>query len=473
VGAFKVRGGVNLVSQLSADERDRGVITASTGNHGQSVAYAADLFGVRAVVCMPEQSNPVKVESMRALGAKVVFHGRDFDEAREHCEQEAARHGYRYIHSGNEPALIAGVATYTLEILEAWPDTDVIVVPVGGGSGAAGACVVAKAVRSSVEVIGVQSAAAPAAYRSWRAGALVEDTTSTFAEGLATRTAFELPQQILRALLDDFVLVPEDALRAATRLMIEKTRNLVEPAGAAALAAVLSTPGRFADRKVVIVCSGGNISPGQLAALWPRERADTRRLQDQCPRRLRYHRHRSRLAGPGDRLFQLPLVGEAGRARRSVGGGYPGLALQGGRDGAGEFCAPDEQERDRDGGQSGEAGDPERPLEPAGERGGRGVALAQQEAGVGRGDCRGDGYPDRPADLLGGVEQSGGDPGIAFSDTSERSDRHRDEGEGSAGTDHEERAREVRPVVPVRGDLRRPQDPGPDQGHPDRHDELG
>jgi threonine dehydratase len=256
VGAFKVRGGVNLVSQLSADERDRGVITASTGNHGQSVAYAADLFGVRAVVCMPEQSNPVKVESMRALGAEVVFHGRDFDEAREHCEQEAARHGYRYIHSGNEPALIAGVATYTLEILEAWPDTDVI-----------------KAVRSSVEVIGVQSEAAPAAYRSWRAGALVEDTTSTFAEGLATRTAFELPQQILRALLDDFVLVPEDALRAATRLMIEKTRNLVEPAGAAALAAVLSTPGRFADRKVVIVCSGGNISPGQLTALWPREPA--------------------------------------------------------------------------------------------------------------------------------------------------------------------------------------------------------
>ena len=188
------------------------MIAASTGNHGQSVAYAADLFGVRAVVCMPEQSNPVKVESMRALGAEVVFHGRDFDEAREHCEQEAARHGYRYIHSGNAPALIAGVATYTLEILEAWPDTDVIVVPVGGGSGAAGACVVAKAVRSSVEVIGVQSEAAPAAYRSWRAGALVADITSTFAEGLATRTAFELPQQILGALLDDFVLVPEDAL---------------------------------------------------------------------------------------------------------------------------------------------------------------------------------------------------------------------------------------------------------------------
>ena len=271
VGAFKVRGGVNLVCQLGADERRRGVITASTGNHGQSVAYAADLFGVHAVICVPEQANPVKVESMQALGAEVVHYGRDFDEAREHCEKQATEHGYRYIHSGNEPSLIAGVATCTVEILEAQPGTEVIVVPVGGGSGAAGACVVAQAVRPSIEVIGVQSEAAPAAYRSWQAGTLVEDTTSTFAEGLATRTAFELPQRILRDRLDDFVLVAEDALKAATRVMIEKTRNLVEPAGAAALAAVLDAPQRFAGRKVAIVCSGGNISPAQLAALWPRD----------------------------------------------------------------------------------------------------------------------------------------------------------------------------------------------------------
>jgi threonine dehydratase len=271
VGAFKVRGGVNLVSQLGADERRRGVIAASTGNHGQSVAYAADLFGVRALICMPEQANPVKVESMRALGAEVIFHGRDFDEAREYCEEQAAEHGYRYIHSGNEPALLAGVATCTVEILQARPDIEVIVVPVGGGSGAAGACVAAKAVRSSVEVIGVQSEAAPAAYRSWQARTLVEDTTSTFAEGLATRTAFELPQRILRNLLDDFVLVSEDALKAATRLMIEKTRNLVEPAGAAALAAVLHSPQRFAGRKTAIICSGGNISPAQLMQLWSQE----------------------------------------------------------------------------------------------------------------------------------------------------------------------------------------------------------
>ena len=210
---------------------------------------------------------------MRALGAEVVFHGRDFDDAREYCGKQAAEHRYRYIHSGNEPALIAGVATYTMEILETRPDLKVIVVPVGGGSGAAGACVVAKAVRPSIEVIGVQSEAAPAAYRSWQARSLVEDTTSTFAEGLATRTAFELPQRILWELLDDFVLVSEDALKAATRVMIEKTRNLVEPAGAAALAAVLGTPERFAGREVAVVCSGGNISPAQLAELWSRETA--------------------------------------------------------------------------------------------------------------------------------------------------------------------------------------------------------
>jgi threonine dehydratase len=268
VGAFKVRGGVNLISQLSSAERGQGVIAASTGNHGQSVAYAARLFGVPAVICVPEQANPVKVESMQALGAEVVAHGRDFDEARVHSEQLAAERGLRYIHSGNEPALIAGVATYTVEILQSEPDTDVIVVPVGGGSGAAGACVAAKAIRSSIEVIAVQSEASPAAYRSWQTGAMVAEQNTTIAEGLATGTAFELPQQILRDQLDDFLLVSEDALRSATRLMIEKTRNLVEPAGAAALAAVLSAPDRFAGRTVAIVCSGGNISPAQLTALW-------------------------------------------------------------------------------------------------------------------------------------------------------------------------------------------------------------
>lgn len=264
IGAFKVRGGVNLVSQLSEAERQRGVIAASTGNHGQSVAYAAGLFGVRAIICLPENANPVKVESMRGLGAEIIFHGRDFDEAREHCEWLAAEHGYRYIHSGNEPLLIAGVATHTLEILEDRPDVDVIIVPIGGGSGAAAACITAKAVRSAIEVIGVQSEGAPAAYRSWKTHRLVEDRMATFAEGLATRTAFELPQRILWDHLDDFILVSDAELRQAIVWMIEKTRNLVEGAGAAPLAAAVRLRDRLAGKRVALICSGGNISPAQL-----------------------------------------------------------------------------------------------------------------------------------------------------------------------------------------------------------------
>jgi threonine dehydratase len=264
VGAFKVRGGVNLVSQLSADERERGVVAASTGNHGQSIAYAARLFGVRATICVPEAANPVKVASMRGLGAELVFHGRDFDDAREHCERLAAEHGYRYVHSGNEPLLIAGVATETLEILEEEPGVDAILVPIGGGSGAAGACIVAHAVDPAVRVIGVQSDAAPAAYRSWRERRLVEDRMETFAEGLATRTAFELPQRILWEHLDDFVLVPDEEIRAAQALMIGATRNLVEAAGAAPLAAALRLRGELGGKRVALVLSGGNASREQL-----------------------------------------------------------------------------------------------------------------------------------------------------------------------------------------------------------------
>jgi threonine dehydratase len=264
VGAFKIRGGVNLVSQLNADERERGVIAASTGNHGQSLAYAARLFGVDATICLPENANPVKVASMRGLGAELVFHGRDYDEAREHCEQLARERGYRYVHSGNEPLLIAGVATETLEILEQQPQIDVIVVPVGGGSGAAGACIVTKAVNPAVRVIGVQSEAAPAAFRSWQERRLVDDRMETFAEGLATRSAFELPQRMLWQWLDDFVLVSDDEIREAQALMIETTRNLVEAAGAAPLAAALRLREQLMPRRIALIASGGNASREQL-----------------------------------------------------------------------------------------------------------------------------------------------------------------------------------------------------------------
>jgi threonine dehydratase len=265
VGAFKVRGGINLVSQLDADERDRGVVTASTGNHGQSIAYAAGLFGVPATICVPERANPVKVASMRGLGATLVFHGRDFDEAREHCEGLAREHGYRYVHSGNEPLLIAGVGTETLEILEEQPRVETIVVPIGGGSGAAGACIVAKSVDPAIRVIGVQSEAAPAAYRSWKERSLVDGSPmETFAEGLATRTAFDLPQRILWELLDDFVLVSDDEIRTAQATMIETTRNLIEAAGAAPLAAALRLREQLAGKRIALIASGGNASREQL-----------------------------------------------------------------------------------------------------------------------------------------------------------------------------------------------------------------
>ena len=266
-GAFKVRGGINLASQLDDDERERGLITASTGNHAQSIAYAARLFDVPATICMPEGANPAKVAATRALGAEIVFHGRDFDDAREHCERLAVEHGLRYVHSGNEPLLIAGVATATLEILEQLDDVATIVVPIGGGSGAAGACIAVHGRGADVEVIGVQSDAAPAAARSWKARSLLEDRMNTFAEGLATRTAFELPQRILWELLDDFVLVSEDDIRRATVTMIEGTRNLVEPAGAAPLAAAIALAPRLAGKRVVLVCSGGNVTLAQLREL--------------------------------------------------------------------------------------------------------------------------------------------------------------------------------------------------------------
>jgi threonine dehydratase len=266
-GAFKVRGGVNLVSQLSPQEREAGVIAASTGNHGQSVAYAARLFGVNAIICAPMNANAAKVDAMKELGATVNLVGADYDEARVACEQLAAAKGYRYIHSGNEPLLIAGVGTHTLEILSEQPRIDVIIVPIGGGSGAAGACVVAKTVNPSITVIGVQAEKAPSAYLSWRAGKPVEATTSTWAEGLATRTPFDLPQRILRRLLDDFVLVSDEAISAAVRLLLAQNRILVEGAGAAALAAALALRDRLAGQRVALILTGGNISIPQLKSV--------------------------------------------------------------------------------------------------------------------------------------------------------------------------------------------------------------
>ena len=188
----------------------------------------------------------------------------DFDEARVYCETLAREKNMRYVHSGNEPLLIAGVGTIALEIFEDAPEVGTIFVPVGGGSGAAAACLVAKTINPQVRVIGVQAERAPAAYKSWRAKKLLEDRMETEADGLATRVAFELPQRILWQLLDDFVLVTEEEIRRALILFIERAHTLAEGAGAAPLAAALKMREQLLGQSVALVLSGGNVTVEQL-----------------------------------------------------------------------------------------------------------------------------------------------------------------------------------------------------------------
>lgn len=260
VGAFKVRGGINLMSRLSEEDRSRGVICASTGNHGQSVAYAARLFGIKATVVAPVCADEGKVAAMRGMGAEVILHGDKHENSVLHCEKLANERGYRYIHSGNEPLLIAGVATVALEMLEDEPGLDVLIVPVGGGSGAAGACIVAGAITPDIRVIGVQAAASPAAFESWRQKKVVSASNRTFADGLATGRGFELTQAILWDMLKEFILLEEDEILQAMFWMIERARTLSEAAGAASLAAAYRLRHELGGKKVGIVCTGGNAS---------------------------------------------------------------------------------------------------------------------------------------------------------------------------------------------------------------------
>ena len=267
LGAFKMRGALSVISLLTDEDRRRGVVVASTGNFGQGIAHAARVFGVQANVVVPEDSNPGKVESMRNLGANLIFHGAVFDDALAHASRLSREEGYRWIHSANEPMLIPGTGTYTLEIIEDLPDVDVIIVPIGGGSGASGACIAANGINPRIRVIGVQSSSAPAVYLSWKEGRVVEAPMNTVAEGLATGSGYEFPLAILRELLDEFVLVSEDELAKAVALHLEHTHNLTEHAGAASLAAAIKIKDRLVGKKVVLVMSGGNISPDQLRAV--------------------------------------------------------------------------------------------------------------------------------------------------------------------------------------------------------------
>lgn len=272
VGAFKVRGGLNYVAGLTEQERAAGLFTASTGNHGQSIAYAARTFDTKATIAVPEGSNPGKVAAMRGLGAEVVFHGRDFDTAREWIAAEAQRAGGNFVGPTDAP-LICGVGTYALEILESLPEVETIVVPVGAGSGACGVSIAAKSINPKIQIIAAQSAQAPTMQMSWAAGKTVTAPMTTFAEGVATRVPFENTQRIMRRYLDDFVLVDDGDIRAAVRLLLEHTHNLAEGAGAVSLAAALKLRARLAGRKTVIVLSGGNLSPANLKSILAEERA--------------------------------------------------------------------------------------------------------------------------------------------------------------------------------------------------------
>ncbi len=264
--AFKVRGGINVVSKLSDEQKRRGILGCTTGNHGQSLAYAARLFGVRCVLVVPRSANPDKLAAMRALGAELVEHGRDFDEAQEHCEAIREQQGLRYVHSADEPDLIAGVGTYALELFDDLPTPDVVLVPVGLGSGVCGTALVAAARSPATRVIGVQSEGAPAVTLSWRAGRPVETPEArTFAEGVATRRPAAITLEIMRRHVHDMVLVSDEAMREAIRLLLRLTHNLAEGAGAAALAAAVRMREQLAGKTVVGVLSGGNLDLRELA----------------------------------------------------------------------------------------------------------------------------------------------------------------------------------------------------------------
>ncbi|HWV36009.1 MAG TPA: threonine/serine dehydratase [Thermomicrobiales bacterium] len=273
IGAFKIRGGIYLLSQLPAADRKAGVVAASTGNHGQSIAYAARLFGVAATIFVPNGANPLKVAAMERLGATIRFAFDDFIDCHSEAERYARAEGKFFIHSANVPELIAGVGTASLEVIEEFPDLDAIFVAVGGGSGACGACITAKTISPDIRVIGVQAEGAPAVYESWRDREIKKlGPAQTFAEGIAVSEAFTLPARIMWDMLDDFVLVSDAGLKRSMLTLLETTRMLAEGAGAAALAGLHARRHDFEGKTVAVVLSGGNLTLETLEQALTEER---------------------------------------------------------------------------------------------------------------------------------------------------------------------------------------------------------
>jgi threonine dehydratase len=270
--AFKARNGLAAVSALTSDERRRGVIAASAGNHGLGLAHAGRIFGVRVVVCVPTTATPGKVEAIRGLGAEVVAHGQDYGEAVERAAQLARQQGLTLVHSTDCPAVIAGAGTITLEMLEQQPDLEAIVVSLGGGSQAVGALTVLRGLRRRIPVYAVQAKGASVIHDSYHARRpLTAASTSTIADGLATRSTYATTFDALLAGLTDFLVVSESEIAEAVRTLIATTHNLVEPSGAVPLAGLLHLRERLADRSVAIVLSGANIDETVLRRIFTGE----------------------------------------------------------------------------------------------------------------------------------------------------------------------------------------------------------
>jgi threonine dehydratase len=274
--SFKIRNGLSFMTALDAEQRRRGVVAASTGNHGQGVAFGGKLLGVDTTVCVPAGNNPDKNAAMRALGATVVEEGRDYDEAVTVMQRLAQRDGKVVSHSTNDPRIVAGAGTMTLEIVEQQPDLDALVIAVGGGSQAVGAMTVARTLAPNLEVYGVQAAGAPAIHDSWHARKrLTTDRADTFAEGVATRSTYDLTFPALLSGLADFVTVTDAEIAEALRSIVTVTHNLVEGAGAMGFAALPKLReqlgGKLDGKRVGIVFCGGNIDTNVLRRILANE----------------------------------------------------------------------------------------------------------------------------------------------------------------------------------------------------------
>jgi threonine dehydratase len=270
--SFKVRNGFSLVTALSADERRRGIVAATRGNHGLGLAHAGKTFGVPVTICVPLGNNPEKNEAARALGARVIEEGRDYDESLEVADRIVRENQATLAHSTNNPHIIAGAGTMSLEIAEQDPAIDAMVISVGGGSQAVGAMTVMRALRPNVRVYAVQAAGAAATHNSWHAREpRTVDRADRFADGLATRSTYELTFPALLDGLADFVTVTEGEIANALRVLMRTTHSLVEGAGAVGFAGLMKLRERLAGQRVGVVISGGNIDEATLTRVMNRE----------------------------------------------------------------------------------------------------------------------------------------------------------------------------------------------------------